>query len=151
MGTLSQTTMILSKYPAVIQAGIANPRWRGKRSRHSRHMRNPQFYVSGKRPIGRWFSVSKSRVMNWAFIRLKGSYLGLNYNPVIDWIRRIYAIATTIHTRWPGNNGGLLATRHYACDSLRDVVHLGHARLCSEARGLCRELRTGFWLLTLVP
>ena len=25
--------------------------WRVKRSRHSRHMRNPQFYVSGKRPI----------------------------------------------------------------------------------------------------
>ena len=25
----------------------------GKRSRHSRHMRNPQFYVSGKRPIPR--------------------------------------------------------------------------------------------------
>ena len=31
--------------------GIANPRWRGK---HSRHMRNPQFYVSGKRPISVW-------------------------------------------------------------------------------------------------
>ena len=29
-------------------------RWRGKRSRHSRRMRNPQFYVSGKRPMGEW-------------------------------------------------------------------------------------------------
>ena len=27
-------------------------RWREKRSRHSRRMRNPQFYVSGKRPMG---------------------------------------------------------------------------------------------------
>ena len=27
-------------------------RWRGKRSRHSRRMRNRQFYVSGKRSIG---------------------------------------------------------------------------------------------------
>ena len=26
-------------------------RWRGKRSRHSRRMRNPQFYVSGKGPM----------------------------------------------------------------------------------------------------
>ena len=26
-------------------------RWRRKRSRHSRRMRNPQFYVSGKRPM----------------------------------------------------------------------------------------------------
>ena len=36
---------------AVTHAGIANPRWRGKRSRHSRRMHNHQFYVSGKRPI----------------------------------------------------------------------------------------------------
>ena len=28
-------------------------RWRGKRFRNSRHMRNPQLDVSGKRPIGR--------------------------------------------------------------------------------------------------
>ena len=31
---------------------IANPLWRGKRSRHSPRMRNPQFFVSGKRPMG---------------------------------------------------------------------------------------------------
>ena len=36
---------------AVMHVEIANPRWRGKRSRHSRRMRNPQFCVSGKRPI----------------------------------------------------------------------------------------------------
>ena len=34
-----------------MHVGIANPRWRWKRSRHSRRMRNPQFYVSGKRPM----------------------------------------------------------------------------------------------------
>ena len=28
---------------AVMQVGIADPRWRGKRSRHSQRMRNPQF------------------------------------------------------------------------------------------------------------
>ena len=38
---------------AVIHVEIANPRWRGKRSRHSRRMRNPQFYVSDKMPIRR--------------------------------------------------------------------------------------------------
>ena len=38
---------------AVMHAGIANPRWRGKRSRHSRRMHNPQSYVSNKRPIVR--------------------------------------------------------------------------------------------------
>ena len=29
--------------------GFLWSQWRGKRSRHSRHMRNPQIYVSGKR------------------------------------------------------------------------------------------------------
>ena len=34
-----------------MHVGIANSLWRGKRSRHSRRMHNPQFYVSGKRPM----------------------------------------------------------------------------------------------------
>ena len=34
-----------------MHVAVTNPRWRGKRSRHSRRMRNPRFYVSGKRPI----------------------------------------------------------------------------------------------------
>ena len=37
---------------AVMHVGIANMRWWGKRSRHSRGMRNTQFCVSDKRPIG---------------------------------------------------------------------------------------------------
>ena len=36
---------------AMMHVGIANPRWRGKRSRHSQRMPNPQFYVTGERPI----------------------------------------------------------------------------------------------------
>ena len=46
---------------AVMHVGIANPRWRGKRSQHSRRMRNQQFYVSGKRPIANmthWVSLA---------------------------------------------------------------------------------------------
>ena len=34
-----------------MHVGIANPRLWGKRSRHSRRMRNPPFYVYGKRPM----------------------------------------------------------------------------------------------------
>ena len=34
-----------------LMSGFLWSRWRGKRSRHSLRMRNPQFYVSGKRPI----------------------------------------------------------------------------------------------------
>ena len=37
---------------AVMHAGMANLRWRGKGSQHCQRMCNPQFYISGKRPIG---------------------------------------------------------------------------------------------------
>ena len=37
--------------PGSLCCGFLWSRWRGKRSRHSRRMRNPQFYVSGKRPM----------------------------------------------------------------------------------------------------
>ena len=37
--------------PATLISGFLWSRWRGKRSRHSRRMRNPQFCVSGKSPI----------------------------------------------------------------------------------------------------
>ena len=39
--------------PGTVTSGFVWNRWRGKRSRHSRHMRKPQFYVSGKRPMER--------------------------------------------------------------------------------------------------
>ena len=58
-----------------MHVGIANLRWRGKRSRHSRCMRNPQFYVSGKRPIVRYrlsiklpYGISVGENLSW-FIR----------------------------------------------------------------------------------
>ena len=47
MGFLSDNGHAL----AVMHIGIANPQWWEKRSRHSRRMRNPQFYVFGKRPV----------------------------------------------------------------------------------------------------
>ena len=36
--------------PGSLISGFLWSRWRGKRSRHSRRMRNPQFYAFGKRP-----------------------------------------------------------------------------------------------------
>ena len=68
-----ETASLRSRHPsrhvrharAVMHVGIANPRWRGKRSRHSRRMHNPQRYVSGKKPIvlymplsTRWLNIS---------------------------------------------------------------------------------------------
>ena len=44
--------------PGSLTSGFLWSRWRGKRSRHSRRMRNPQFCASGKRPMyGRISSV----------------------------------------------------------------------------------------------
>ena len=37
--------------PGSLTGGFHWSRWWGKRSRHSRRLRNPQFYVSGKRPM----------------------------------------------------------------------------------------------------
>ena len=37
--------------PGSLTGGFLWSRWRGKRSRHCRCMLNPQFYVTGKRPI----------------------------------------------------------------------------------------------------
>ena len=47
----------------LVTSGFLWSRWRGKRSRHFRFMRNPQIYVSGKRPIAlprRWQLASRS-------------------------------------------------------------------------------------------
>ena len=59
-----------------MHAGIANPRWPGKRSRHSRRMRNPQFYVSGKRPM-----VALRHLLSWSWLNVSKT-LGNN----LQWI-----------------------------------------------------------------
>ena len=44
----------VTNVPWCLQGSITSGflcRWRGKRSRHSRRIRNPRFYVSGKRPM----------------------------------------------------------------------------------------------------
>ena len=47
-----------------LTSGFLWSRWRGKRSRHSRCMRNPQFYVSGKRPIATTKHMIISRIIS---------------------------------------------------------------------------------------
>ena len=44
-------THVLCCMPGSLTSGFLWNRWRGKRSRHSRRLRNPRFYVSGKRSI----------------------------------------------------------------------------------------------------
>ena len=48
--------------PGSLTSDFLWSRWRGKRSRHSRRMHNPQFYVSGKRPMGKYLQSTCIRV-----------------------------------------------------------------------------------------
>ena len=48
-----------------LTSGFIWSRWRGKRSRHSRRMRNPQFCVSGKRPILNVGTVKPDQSYHW--------------------------------------------------------------------------------------
>ena len=58
---------------AVMHVGIANPRWRGKRSRHSLRMCNPLLYISGKRPMVYFLSYNKNTC---AWVHWHGSSRG---------------------------------------------------------------------------
>ena len=44
--------------PGSLTSGFLWSRWRGKCSRHSGRMRNPQFYISGTRPMTKWYLMS---------------------------------------------------------------------------------------------
>ena len=64
--------------PGSVTSSFLWSRWRGKRSRHSQRMRNPQFYASGETPIlvrfwGIQLIVSSQRVPKLLFwmMRLK--------------------------------------------------------------------------------
>ena len=48
--------------PGLLTSGFLWSRWRGKRSRHSRCMRNPQFYVSGKRSMSSYSILAGRRI-----------------------------------------------------------------------------------------
>ena len=65
---------------AVMHDGIANPLWRGKRSRHSRRMHNSRFYVSVKKPTAwiamAWSLASPGQQQHWRWLsRITGSCL----------------------------------------------------------------------------
>ena len=53
--------------PGSLTSGFLWSRWRGKRSRHSRRMRNPHFCVSGKRPIKTSFK-GISYIATWGML-----------------------------------------------------------------------------------
>ena len=89
-----------------LTSGLLWKRWRGKRSRHSRRMRNPQFYVSGKRPIA-----TGGRLCNHAHNHLHGARHRdkWNHNLRLDF--------TSARRRWSDK----IPTYWFHTDSIYDV------------------------------
>ena len=50
---------------AMMHAGNAKPPWRGKRSHHSRLIRNPQYYISDKRPMEIIYDCNNVSKVSW--------------------------------------------------------------------------------------
>ena len=76
--------------PGSIFSGFLWSWWRGKRSRNSRRMRNPQFYVSGKRSMtykhkSRSFETSRN-------LRIRRLFVGASIVMAISRIRTPYTL-----------------------------------------------------------
>ena len=61
--------------PGSLTSSFLWSRWRGKRSRHSRLMRNPQFYVSGTRPMRQTLSWWLKILRCWQWLLVKVTLL----------------------------------------------------------------------------
>ena len=94
--------------PGSITSYFLKNGWRGKRSRHSRRMRNLQFYVSGKRPIaynitmGQWFNYPTKRTLEiWTVVVVIFLFKILIKYPHIDGLvqARHNSIANTLELR----------------------------------------------------
>ena len=112
--------------PESLTSSFLWSQWREKRSRHSRRMRNPQFKVSGKRPIDdiskliqvmAWCRQATSHCLNQICLTMvtfdkntlgngnpfrrkliQWSYLRLNYIHVLHYFRT-YVVASSTHSQ----------------------------------------------------
>ena len=60
--------------PGSLASGFLWSRWRGKRSWYPWRMRNPQIYVSGKRPMGVHLLLPKPTMLSMYFMYFKNMY-----------------------------------------------------------------------------
>ena len=102
-----------SHMSGTLTSGFLWRRWRGKRSRHSRRMRNPQFYVCVKRPMDCAVVMVVTLSMYWkirhpTFQHVESDFLVLFCNVL------------TIQMWWPShisNKTVLVATDHNRGDN----------------------------------
>ena len=107
--------------PGSLTSGFLWSGWRGKRSRHSRRMRNPQSYASGKRPIT---DVSRHWWINTAWIAIPMS----NANQKVQ--------VTPPHTAQANHQASLVELIHELMDQFVPAV-------------LEHNLPVGFWVLSI--
>ena len=98
--------------PGSITSGFLWSRWRVKRSRHYRHMRNQQFYIFGKRPlatsrckviIASNYDVNcKTLLLYTAMFKhaLEVSCMGWGYNSTNALEYIFYKVGTQSPSRW---------------------------------------------------
>ena len=84
--------------PGSLTSGFLWNRWRGKRFWHSRRMRNPQFYVSGKRPM----HSTMHEIQPWT---LRAKYqLGLrSYGLEVDTANQLFGMLNDAGKICPGS------------------------------------------------
>ena len=83
--------------PGSLTSGFLLSRWRGKRSRHPRRMRNPQLYVSGKRPM-----------------KTENRHDGMHADGYLHKKKNSYSLANILKTLKPRQNG-----RRFAYDTFK--------------------------------
>ena len=86
----------------VMHVGIANPWWLGKRTRNSRHMHNPQAYVSGKRPMANgnngpsiWINMGSDKMA--AFSHTIFSVAILRMKSFVFWVKIHWSLFLMVH------------------------------------------------------
>ena len=88
--------------------------WRGKRSRHSRSMRNPQLYVSGKRPIVEgpmnqkvYLRVLRQNLLSWTRGIFRNNFVLVQDNAPPHKVRATMTFLENQDVKvmdWPGKN-----------------------------------------------
>ena len=99
--------------PGSLTSGFLWSRWRGKRSRYSRRMRNPRFCVSGKRPM---YVVERRSA--WALTRLINTKITPDLPFNINGRHRFKYQSITWY-RWNIMDRGVISTPFWAAS---DVV-----------------------------
>ena len=76
--------------PGSLTSGFLWSRWRGKRSRHSQRMRNPESYVSGKRPMN-FATVVLCLGLDFTSVsEQNGRHLQMTFPNTFSWMKVFY-------------------------------------------------------------